>query len=656
MALSHSQVNNKDMRYRISDITVTSLGKGKSLVHSKRSGTSKVLSTSEVQLLLACRTFEALSNHAKACCQGLQHNVAQSTNTLRGKIVRWATKMAEESDIEIPVRSKEVERIKRQLSSFVEDGFLISEDDLHADIQEICNQPCGPGEESNTISAIGIATCNRTTHLERALNSYIESGRRHARNSSFVVVDDSRRADVQEETKRVLRGLQRRHDADIWYADRERRMHFADALARRTALPSELTRFALLGDKRYGMTYGSAVNALLLHAAGDLLLVADDDTVCNAARPPETNPELALTSRTEANEYWFFESREEALDAVSFANEDLLGLHEKLLGRTLSACVSEAGNADLCIDDMSARFLKNMDLPGAKVGVSFLGTVGDPGSESTLHRLFTRDGTFERLTQSASKYPGRLSTHEVLKAPVQPSISDGAYCMSTHMGLDGRTLLPPFVPVQRNCDGVFGRILKMCFREYYSGYLPYAVPHGAPERRSSTPETAFRSLEAWRANDLLINLIASFDPWPSGASGGAEGLRALGRFLENVGSYSQTAFEDSIRSAVTRATSSRIQEAERRLEEKRSAPKYWRKDMERYIATLQDAVTQREFFVPSDLEGSLEEREKMLQDLVGKFGRLLTHWPDMMEAALHLRWEGHPLALKLQHRKMSLGR
>ena len=563
--------------------------------------------------------------------------------------MQWAVRVAEKNDLDIPIRSKETERIEQQLSSFVEDGFLVSEADLRAEIQEISNRSVGPGEGSNAISTIGIATCDRVKHLERALDSYIENSKRHGRNPSFVVVDDSEQEDAREKTRQVLCRSRQRHDTDILYADREKRARFADALARRAALPAEITRFALLGDRRYGMTYGAAVNALLLHTAGELLLVTDDDTVCSPAAPPESNPALALTSRADANEFWFFENREAALDAVTFADEDLLGLHEQLLGRTLPSCLSEADGEGTDIDDMSARFLSNMQRPGAKVGVSFLGTVGDPGSESTMHRLFAEDRTFERLTQSASDYPSRLSTHEVLKAPIQPGISDGAYCMSTNMGLDCRSLLPPFVPVARNCDGVFGHILKTCFKKYYRVHLPYAVPHGSPERRLSTPETTFRSLETLRTNDLLIALITSFDPWHCGSSSEADNLQALGRFLAKLGALPPADFKDATRRAVTRATSSNIQEARRRIEEKPTAPEYWKSDMETYIATLQDAVTRDEFFVPSDLDGSLEERRILFQELVGRFGKLLTHWPDMVETALTLRWEGHPLAQKIQH-------
>jgi len=175
-------------KYRCFDVTFTSLGKNSVLVRSPRSDAAQVLPSSQAQLLLACRTFETISDHAIARSQEGQHEAARNTNSLRGKLLRWALEVAAENDVDIPVRSREAERIERQLSSFVEDGFLVSEADLQAEIQEIGKHSISPGGECNTISNIGIATCNRTEDLERALISYIENSRRYGRNPSFVII------------------------------------------------------------------------------------------------------------------------------------------------------------------------------------------------------------------------------------------------------------------------------------------------------------------------------------------------------------------------------------------------------------------------------------------------------------------------------------
>ncbi|NBC30015.1 MAG: hypothetical protein GVY29_08485, partial [Spirochaetes bacterium] len=402
-------------RYRAFDLSVSQIGKDKLLIRSRRSGNAAIFTSSQARMLLRCNSFKTLSDHVSTLRREIKNDHTEDTNSLRAKIMRWAIRIAQENDFEIPVRSEELETLKDQFSLFVKDGFLISEADVHSEIFELISQPSSRTESSNLISTIGIATSNRTKHLEHALESYIENSKRHRRNPSFVIVDDSEEEDMCEETRRVLRRSRERYDAEILYADRERRALFADKLARRAALPLEITRFALLGDKRFGMTYGAAVNTLLLHGIGDLILVVDDDTVCKPVMPPKSSLALALTSRADPNEYWFFETRGAALGAGTSADDDLLGLHQELLGRTLRSCISEAYGDGMDIGDMSPRFLEKLHQPGAKVGATFCGTVGDPGSEATIHRLFSTDTTFHRLTHSPRQYSSKLTTHEVLK-------------------------------------------------------------------------------------------------------------------------------------------------------------------------------------------------------------------------------------------------
>ena len=118
------------MKYRRLNITATPIGNGKILVKSERGDVKKILSAPQTQLLLGCRKFKTLHDHARAYCQEMRREVAQSATSLRGKLMRRAMKIAEENRIEIPVRSEEVEHAERQLSALVEDGFLISEADL----------------------------------------------------------------------------------------------------------------------------------------------------------------------------------------------------------------------------------------------------------------------------------------------------------------------------------------------------------------------------------------------------------------------------------------------------------------------------------------------------------------------------------------------
>ena len=57
--------------------------------------------------------------------------------------------------------------------------------------------------------------------------------------------------------------------------------------------------------------------------------------------------------------------------------------------------------------------------------------------------------------------------------------------MAMHCGLDNRLALPPFLPVLRNGDGLFGQMLKSCRPSGLTAYLPLAIAHLPDEERSS---------------------------------------------------------------------------------------------------------------------------------------------------------------------------
>ena len=49
--------------------------------------------------------------------------------------------------------------------------------------------------------------------------------------------------------------------------------------------------------------------------------------------------------------------------------------------------------------------------------------------------------------------------------------------MTTFFGFDNRLLLPPFFPVQRNADGIFGLVLQKCVDGSRVAFLPSVLLH-----------------------------------------------------------------------------------------------------------------------------------------------------------------------------------
>jgi hypothetical protein len=136
-----------------------------------------------------------------------------------------------------------------------------------------------PAERGGRITTLGVPTRGRMESLHRCLVSYLDCCRRHDRPLAVVVVDDSPDADTQRTCREVVRTLPVVPGVERWYAGVEERQRFAAALARQSGVAAEVVEFALLNPEGCPLTTGAARNALMLHASGELMLQADDDTL-----------------------------------------------------------------------------------------------------------------------------------------------------------------------------------------------------------------------------------------------------------------------------------------------------------------------------------------------------------------------------------------
>ena len=629
------------MRYRAFDVVVMPLGSSHVLVHSRRTGVAKVLPLAKARQLLACRSFATLRHHAASLAQ--RGNEATSRppapQRMLARLTRWAGR--NRSRAGAPQLDREQQSVKMQLAELAESGFLLSEEELRADLRTLAGRRRKQNGSPPGITSIGIPTRGRPHCLQRALQSYVDNGRQGGRDLAFVVADDTRRVHVQQQNREVVRRA-KKDGVEVHLLGRQQRTDYAGLLAGQSGVPLEVVRFALLGDEQCAVTHGAPRNALLLHAAGEMCMQVDDDTVCNMVSVANGNG-LALTSRSNVHELWFFSDHKAARNAVRFTSEDLCGIHERLLGKSLAHRLAEVGNEKeaVCIDEISPRFFKNMKGAAAGVAATFTGTLGDSGAQANWHVLFSQGSSYGRLTQTEAAYRMGISTRQVLKASTRPSISDGKYCMAGSIGLDNRMLLPPFMPVQRNEDGVFGHVLRACFQHAYSGHLPFAVVHDPPGQRNGGEQALFM-----RTNDIVIKMLETCESQWTQVDAAAN-LQKMGRFLIDVSTFSSADFTEMIRTLVTQSVGARIQYAERRLAEHGGQPAYWARDVQHHIMASQQAVMQKAFFAPCDLPGPFEARQALLQELTGQYGRLLVHWPAMVEAAKALREGGRELAVSL---------
>ena len=472
---------------------------------------------------------------------------------------------------------------------------------------------------SRSVTTVGIVTRDRETSLAACLASCLDNCRRHARSPEFVVVDGSV---VEESSARAaLRALAAASDATIRYAGLAEKKRFADALVRESSVSEEIVDFALFGDRRCRLSTGANRNSLLLDTLDTLVFSVDDDTLCRTAVAPALQESVAFLSTYDPTEFWFFPDRRGALEAGRVVETDLLGRTEELLGRPLTDFESTAG------------------LTG-RVAITLPGLVGDSGMGSPRYFLTLSGPSRARLLQSHTAYLSALRSREVLRAVSQPTIAASAFCMTPFFGFDNRLLLPPFFPVERNSDGIFGLMVHRYVKGSHVAFMPWLLLHAPPDPRAFDGDEAWTEAEGVKMADILIACIVSHAG--SADAGGAARFQHLGRYLRDLASLTIDDFEAFVNAAQQLRNLAATTLLETRLREHRASPAFWADDVRRTIDALRKTVTKSDYIVPRELRNAddVNSARRLTPQLVSKFGGLLEAWPALVEAARRLRTNG----------------
>ena len=601
-----------EQRWRAADILRLGIGEGQQLVYTRATRTAQVLPRSQAALLASCQMFRTIDEHARAAASQLEPSSMAAT--------------------------------RPQLEAFARDGLLVEEASLRAR----CLAAPHPETEPNSISTVSVVTADRVTPLERCLSSYIDNARSHERSFEFLVMDDARTADARTATQRMLSTLARGRGVEIAYAGADEKRALAAALARDGEIPPDVIEFAFFDPEGCGRSTGANHNAQLLYAAGQAFVSVDDDTTARLAATSGTKAGIAVSSEYQSQPTWFFADRARALDAAAFEDHDTVAIHEQVLGRTASACLSELDPASLAVDRLVTALLRQIESGRDRVLVTQTGLVGDAASAYPPALSHLSGESWERLVANEPTYRDAMRSREIVRGIAQLTITDNpALSTGPAIALDARELLPPFFPVLRNTDGIFGVTLRTTIEAGCIAHLPWTLEHAPADARIIPSDALTRFARHSRVQDIVLAGIHSMPPIAAGSASHDPSARmaALGEHLRALGSLEKQDFLTFIRPWVWRTKGSFIAGLEEDLAAHANQPVYWAGDVRRFLESLREAMATDTYFVPEDLpsDRSDEERADLTRRLIRRFGDLLVWWPAIFERARVLQADGRAL-------------
>jgi hypothetical protein len=508
-----------------------------------------------------------------------------------------------------------------------------------------------PGNTSETrtlherVGWIGIPTKNRPENLQTCVESFAQCMNEHERQVRFLVMDQTGDRSQLALNAQSVAAIAAKWNVEAWFAGPSEAREYATLLSKHANLPEELVLFACFGDSQYPVNTGANRNMLLLGTAGEMLLQADDDTVCQILPGPEAREGLQLTSEFSCMEYWFPQSGDQSAPS-GWAHVDICAVHEELIGRTLSECIKDFGPAEF----KSSRWSDTQSLPESlmrrRVLATSLGVNGDSPIPTNLFLLQSDGAQRERLISSESAYRHTLESGQLKRAVRERTISDTGLVSGASFAVDNRMLLPPFSPVQQCEDSVFTALLNACFNECV-GFLPWMVRHRRPARHIWSQEITLKRTHLlsgelfWLIIDRLATELTATTPQTR--------LAQLGKLLIDWSATPAPKFQEMLRGLIVFKSSQNIAVLNRLLQTHRETPEFWAADLKLYRSWIHKAIRDPELDVTDDLIDAFgtSEARVLIQRMVCKFGQLLEIWPELHRAATELHAQGVRVGTKV---------
>jgi hypothetical protein len=302
------------------------------------------------------------------------------------------------------------------------------------------------------LTTVAWPTCDRIDSLLKSIKSFKDQ----LPDQKLYIFDDSENC----ETNNAFANHHR-----IRYCGRQER-----AALYPSWLDRELAEFALFGLPGVGgvRTVGANRNAVLLSTIGQKILMLDDDTIAQFAKHPD------------------------AVDGFQFSTDDPTEFW--LLGQP---------------DDVFHQRTETIDIPESLkwlgvqtdqglIRASMFGVLGDCGMMIPRWHLLPNK-------VHCSDWKAAMDSRLVLRVAPQTTFSSSPFLMSTALGLFNQQL-PPFAPMGRGSDGVFGLLLRLINSKNLVLHSPYAILHVAAGKNLITSNQAIQSKPIFCLSHLLLTL------------------------------------------------------------------------------------------------------------------------------------------------------
>jgi len=479
------------------------------------------------------------------------------------------------------------------------------------------------------ITNVSIFTKNRPEALAKCINTYARNCTIFGHECDFTLWDDSPGRETQALNRSIARTVSSALSIRVRYVDINMRQHFCRHLFE-AGIPKTVCEFALLPSP-ISFSTGANRNVALLDNLDRLSLFVDDDTTASCAVHPRHHQGLGIGGVKDPRDFEFFSSRLDAARCQLSKNIDIIGNHERLLGKALNECLAER-NGDVQFRDPCAHMLADDSSLIPHIAITMPGKLGDCGRSQPLWVV----SALGRIRSYDNMIGGQGDlTRDVLECAPCDFIVHGLPCMAMVLGVDGRLALPPFSPHFRNEDGVFGALLTRIIANSAMGIVNYAAFHNSePERRYANNDQA-------RFSDLLISIVNSQSSMLRSPS---SNIQLLARYFMEIAAQEEREIEVLCREWLASHYIAWLNNLYVDNDDMKMLPKAVSTYFDSQAHKIYSLVTRRELNLPIEFCSSKSSDWEQFRIELRKMGELLLWWEDMKVATKTLKDKGIKLS------------
>lgn len=531
-----------------------------------------------------------------------------------------------------PEMKEQKDAVKQVFEQMLKTGMMVS---AKATCERLKSKTKTTGTDKqgdNPVAAI--ITWERPEALERLLDSVAancDTGSIHR----LYVIDDSRKPESISRNKEIVERASARIDTDVQYFGQQEQQQLMDSLVKALPEHEQAVRFLIDQSRwREHWTAGLSRNLALLLSCGRRLVMLDDDTVCDVFDPPQANHNITFSD--DPREADFFADEQEWAYLHQPINPDPIKRHMQCLGLPLSEALNILGENHLKAAGFSnATALQVSELePDSPVLVTECGSLGCPGSSSNTWLPDMAPRSLKAMLSSERKTTNALTTRKVWSGRNHPHFAPRPN-MSQITGFDNREMLPPYLPIMRAQDRLFGNMLDYLYPASVTLDYPWAVPHlPLPERNWDDSHLSFQPVDSFPGfffEKILENKSACL------SESADSRLSHLAAWFIDMAAAPDDVLVNQYRHdrlANSAATLKRLSEL---MESGGSTPVNWQNYLRNGIKKLNadlDTASREDFTVkglPRTLDG--HELIAFWKDNWRDFGGALLAWPKIREAA-----------------------